>query len=300
MGRVHTCKDREISDREVSKIQQDLNKHARLIMKIFGVGDQHGGRNFERITSAFTTNAEDVPLLSLLVKDHKPVKPGSLPSTRPVIGVAATMIARLSKLMSESVKRLADCVKGSDEMKSREHLQAVVDALNAGLKDEAIIKMMDEHDKEARLAKKEAYRNARSVLDGIMDTVLDTAMDTMQDATGEGSWTSSTDGPGCYIGSGANFPRGPPGPAPTSHNTKVSKPNIETPTNLDPFSMNWNGDIAGAQDHGDERLDIANNLLDWILDKVTSYTEVSSAEQGAPQPWTADKTLCRSDAHVCG
>ena len=42
LGRVHTCKDKDISDKEVSRIQQELNKHARLIMKIFGVGDHHG------------------------------------------------------------------------------------------------------------------------------------------------------------------------------------------------------------------------------------------------------------------
>ena len=78
MGKVHTNKDREIDEYEVSRIQKDLNKHARLILKIFGVGDQHGGKNVDRITSAFTTNAEDVPLLSLLVKDHKEVKEGDL------------------------------------------------------------------------------------------------------------------------------------------------------------------------------------------------------------------------------
>ena len=122
MGKVHTNKDREIDDHEVAKIQRDLNKHARLLLKIFGVGEGHGERNVNRMTSAFTSKAEDVPLLSLLVKDHKVVKEGALPSTRPVIGISATMIARMSKLLSESPKRLADCVAGSDEMKSREHL----------------------------------------------------------------------------------------------------------------------------------------------------------------------------------
>ena len=74
-------------------------------------------------------------LLSLLVKDHKPVKPRCLPSIRPVIGVTATMKARLSKLLADVVKRLADCVSGSDEMKSREHLQASIDIVNKELKD---------------------------------------------------------------------------------------------------------------------------------------------------------------------
>ena len=77
----------------------------------------------DRIKSAFTTIAEDVPLMSLLVKDHKPVKSGALPTTRPVIGISATMVARL---LADVVKRLADCSRGSDEMKSREHLQVDV------------------------------------------------------------------------------------------------------------------------------------------------------------------------------
>ena len=110
MGEVHTAKDREILEEEVTRIQQDLNKHARWILKIFGVGEGHGSNNVNRITSAFTTLAEDVPILSLLVKDHKEVKEGDVMVTRPVIGISETMVARLSKLMSEIVKRLADCV----------------------------------------------------------------------------------------------------------------------------------------------------------------------------------------------
>ena len=142
LGKVHTAKDREIDEAEVTRIHQNLNKHACLIFKIFGVGDLHGGRIVERITSTFTTNAEDVPLMSLLVKDHKPVKPGQLPSTRPVIGISVTMVARLSKLIADVVKRLADCSAGSDEMKSREHLQAAIEILNGDLKDEAIDKLL--------------------------------------------------------------------------------------------------------------------------------------------------------------
>ena len=54
------------------------------------------------------------------------------------------MVARMSKLMAETVKRLADCVSGSDKMKSREHLQACIDSLNMSLTDEAVNKLLEE------------------------------------------------------------------------------------------------------------------------------------------------------------
>ena len=108
-----------------------------MLLKIFGVGELHGEKNQDRIVSAFTTLAEDIPVLSLLLKDHKKVKEGALPATRPVIGISSTMAARMARILSEIIKRIADVTKGSNEMKSREHLQATVEITNAALLEEA-------------------------------------------------------------------------------------------------------------------------------------------------------------------
>jgi hypothetical protein len=41
------------------------------------------------------------------------------------------MAARMARILSDIIKRIADVVKDSNEMKSREHLQAMVEITNA-------------------------------------------------------------------------------------------------------------------------------------------------------------------------
>ena len=107
--------------------------------KQYNVGETWGARNEERIRSAFVSHAEAVPILTLLIKDHKIIKAGELYPTRPVVGVSDTLISRLSQLLSDIIKRLADelGLDGSQETKSRENLQAEIIKVNKEWKDEA-------------------------------------------------------------------------------------------------------------------------------------------------------------------
>ena len=47
-------------------------------------------------------------------------------------------------MIGDIVKQLADCISGSDKMKTREHLQAVLEAANQDLKDEVVNRLLDE------------------------------------------------------------------------------------------------------------------------------------------------------------
>ena len=76
MGQVHIKNDKIITNDDVKKIQRKMNQYNRMFLKVFSVGEAHGERNIDRIRSAFTSNACDVPVLWLMPKDHKPIKEG--------------------------------------------------------------------------------------------------------------------------------------------------------------------------------------------------------------------------------
>ena len=58
--------------------------------------------------------------MHLLVKDHKVVKPGELPPTRPVIDDSNSMGTPLSTILSEMTEALADSIKEPAEVSSSE------------------------------------------------------------------------------------------------------------------------------------------------------------------------------------
>ena len=134
MGEVHTKDDKVITEKELHKIQTDLNRHAASFLNIFNVGETHGERNVSRINSAFTSKACATPPLWLMPKDHKVRKEGDPMPSRPVVGIATTMLARCSNLASTILKRVADRQKDSLETKSRENLQAVFTHANSRLR----------------------------------------------------------------------------------------------------------------------------------------------------------------------
>ena len=63
--------------------------------------------------------------------------------SRPVVGIASTMIARYSNLASTILRYVTDRQKNSLETKSRENLQAVFTQANSRLRKEAIQKKKD-------------------------------------------------------------------------------------------------------------------------------------------------------------
>ena len=80
-GRKHVGNDRKITWEEVVVIQRRATAHARVVVKIFNVGEDWGEKNMTRVRGAYSTQSGVVPVLSTLPKDHKPYVEG-VPKTR--------------------------------------------------------------------------------------------------------------------------------------------------------------------------------------------------------------------------
>ena len=102
MGRVHTVKDREVGEIEVEQIQSELNGHVATWLKMFAVGEYWGHQ--DRVRESMVRKSCEVRKMSLLVKDHKPVKPGSLPGTRPVVAACTGTNVPLSDLICDLIE----------------------------------------------------------------------------------------------------------------------------------------------------------------------------------------------------
>ena len=64
----------------------------------------------------------NVPPLSILVKDHKPIKPGESPKSRPVCASYASMNLHLNDILSKILEPLADRRGGIEVVSSEEFL----------------------------------------------------------------------------------------------------------------------------------------------------------------------------------
>ena len=83
-GNKHVKEDREIGWKEVAMMQKRVSSHARVLVKIFNIGQDWGEGNEKRVKDAYVTEAGVVPVLSTMPKDHKPTEENGDPKTRPV------------------------------------------------------------------------------------------------------------------------------------------------------------------------------------------------------------------------
>ena len=118
-GRSHINGDREVQWREVQQIQKRITAHARVMVKIFNVGEAWGENNQKRINGAYSTETCIVPALSTLPKDHKPID-GEVPNSRPVANASTSINGRMSDLSSDILMPVAqaqdsdECISGED------------------------------------------------------------------------------------------------------------------------------------------------------------------------------------------
>ena len=77
MGQLHTAKDSEVGMLEVEQLQSELNGHVAMWLKMFSVGKYWGHKG--RVRETLIRKSCEVPKMTLLIKDHKVVKPGALP-----------------------------------------------------------------------------------------------------------------------------------------------------------------------------------------------------------------------------
>ena len=118
-GNKHINGDREVSWEEIVTIQRRVTAHARVIVKIFNIGEEWGEENQKRVNAAYSTQAGVVPVLSTMVKDHKPLE-GEEPKTRPVCGCNTSVNGRLSELASDILAPVA--IAQENECQSSEEM----------------------------------------------------------------------------------------------------------------------------------------------------------------------------------
>ena len=118
-------------------VQTTLNNNAKVLLKVFNVGAQHGEKNVSRVKSAFTTSAEAPAALWVMPKDHKVIQAGKPMASRAVVSITNTIVARASKLVTNTVKYMADLKRGTCEVKSSENMKAAIDDVNKTYRERA-------------------------------------------------------------------------------------------------------------------------------------------------------------------
>ena len=98
MGEPHVKMDKILKPGESEQMQKAMNQHISAWVKMtdLGGGDWNYTKRFRETTIKKTAN---IPLLSLLVKEHKPVKEGEVPKVRLVVASQASMNLQFEKFI---------------------------------------------------------------------------------------------------------------------------------------------------------------------------------------------------------
>ena len=129
-GMVHTKKDQEIDWAHVRYLKNQVNSHVSWLARIL----QYGKDTDQERMAANLITGQDLPDMSLLVKDHKmwSFESGAPVPTRPVVSGNCTINTHLSELLSEVIEPIALEQEGS-EIQSSEEALALIDELNSKL-----------------------------------------------------------------------------------------------------------------------------------------------------------------------
>ena len=128
MGEIHTSNDKEVDEEKSKEIQRKLNGNVSMWLKITNIGEDwnHGDRFRETCINHSCT----ISSMYLLIKDHKTVKEGELPPTRPVCSSCGSMGVHLSNILSEILDAIVNSLDGKIEVISTEDMLSKVDAYN--------------------------------------------------------------------------------------------------------------------------------------------------------------------------
>ena len=128
MGEVHTRKDREISEEKVKELQRYQNGHVAMWLKMGQVGANWDHQ--DRFRETCINQSSNVSSFSLLVKDHKKVPEGELPSTRPLCNGSEGMGVHFSNLLSDYVEPIANEMEDTIEVTSTEDFISKINEFN--------------------------------------------------------------------------------------------------------------------------------------------------------------------------
>ena len=90
---------------DIYSIRRRMSCHARVLVKIFKIGESHGSDNERRVRGAFQQDCDTIPILFTLPKDHKDKEENGDPKTRQVCGAKRSVIEGEETDESISLKR---------------------------------------------------------------------------------------------------------------------------------------------------------------------------------------------------
>ena len=126
MCEVHTKCDPKVTWEDVQQSQREIKGHLRCLNHIFRPGKDN---NEERVWKAKESRSTTIPVLSLLLKNHKCLEDNGDPKSRPVCGASNSMNGELSHWLSDVLEAVM-ASEDTDEVISSEELLAYVDELN--------------------------------------------------------------------------------------------------------------------------------------------------------------------------
>ena len=83
MGFDHMARDKEIGWDEMRLTQREMNANSRALVRIFGVGEAQGEKNYQRCFNNATSTAYHNPNLRASPKTHQPQQQPVTPSPDP-------------------------------------------------------------------------------------------------------------------------------------------------------------------------------------------------------------------------
>ena len=102
-GAVHTSLGRKVGWKEIYPTQRRLNGVSRGFNNTFQVGGNGSEKSAKRVFDNYNSNACIIPILKVLLKSHKPLRPDGNPQMRPVVGAYNCMTSKASEALCDVI-----------------------------------------------------------------------------------------------------------------------------------------------------------------------------------------------------
>ena len=130
MGEVHVANDVVVKWDVVEEAQKTVGAHLKCLNKVFKTGEAHVENESKRTKGAKQVCNLVVPLMYLLMKDHKAMGDDGLPKTRPVCGASTSLNQEMSEWVSDVLEAVLDSETENHEAISTEDMLPEIDRLN--------------------------------------------------------------------------------------------------------------------------------------------------------------------------
>ena len=97
MSVIHTAEDEQVEWRDLEDCQKEVRSHARALARMVRLGETAGKKNKGRCYDNLSSWACDPPVMRCTAKTHKPVGPGGVPKSRPIVGASKGLTTGLGE-----------------------------------------------------------------------------------------------------------------------------------------------------------------------------------------------------------